>query len=182
MSFFRTVDRREDPVLSHNFLVTLLESNSDAAMEAALSNLGNSAAAGFSECSGLEMSLEIEEHKQGGQNSHVLKFPSRTTWTNITLKRGLSSNSDLWDWYYGFVEGRGARLDGIVVLQDSQHLPHTIWSFRRGLPAKYTGPSMNAGQSNVAIETLEIAHEGLEILPNDNMGMIEVGPFVSEVF
>lgn len=184
MTFLGAIDTREDPALGHNFLIALVESGSTIAISgaAAIAAINDAVAGGFSECTGLEMTLEIEEHKQGGQNSHVLKFPSRTTWTNISLKRGLGLSSELWDWYYSFVEGRGVRRDGIIVLQDSNRLPHTIWSFYRGLPAKYTGPSMNAGQSSVAIEALEIAHEGLALVPNDAMGLIEIGPFVSQVF
>ena len=47
------------------------------------------------------------------------------------------------------------------VLLNEQHLPSNIWFFRRGLPVKYTGPSLNATQNNVAIEAIEIAHEGI---------------------
>jgi phage tail-like protein len=184
MTTFGSVDTREDPALSHNFLIALLDAGSALAMSgaSAIAAINDAPAAGFSECSGLEMTLEIEEHKNGGQNGTVLKFPTRTSWSNVVLKRGLGVTSDLWDWYYSFVEGRGTRRDGVIVLQNARQSPHTIWSFSCGLPAKYTGPSMNAQQSNVAIETLEIAHEGLAIVPKDGAGTIEIGPFISEVF
>ena len=57
------------------------------------------------------------------------------------------------------------RRDGLIVLMNNLFIPHNIWYFRRGLPIKYTGPSMNAGQSNVAIESMEIAHEGVYMVP-----------------
>ena len=116
---------------------------------------------GFSECSGLEMSLQIEEFREGGNNGRLLKFPTRVTWSNITLKKGVGSGTALWDWHYGFTEGKGKRRDGVIVLLNDRHLPNNIWYFRRGLPVKYTGPSLNATQSSVAIESIEIAHEGL---------------------
>jgi phage tail-like protein len=59
------------------------------------------------------------------------------------------------------VTGQGRRRDGLIVLLDEQHNARKIWRFSRGLPMKYTGPSMNATQNAVAIESIEIAHEGV---------------------
>lgn len=151
--------QRSDPVLGFNFLVTFVDSTS--ALSTAISAIHSAAVGGFSECSGLEMSMQVEEYKEGGRNGATLKFPTRVSWTNITLKRGMTSDTTLWDWHYGFVQGRGKRRDGIIVLQNDLHLPVSTWNFKRGFPAKWTGPSMNASQNNVAVETLEIAHEGL---------------------
>jgi phage tail-like protein len=95
----------------------------------------------------------------------VLKFPNRVTWTNLTLKKGIGVGTALWDWHYGFVLGRGRRRDGTIMLLDEQRQPQQVWFFRRGLPVKYTGPSLNATQNNVAIETLEVAHEGIHQVP-----------------
>src|SRR5262245_40625272 len=152
-----------NPVLGYNFLITLVDSSS--VLATALSAIQNVAVAAFSECSGLETSQKIEEYNEGGRNGAVLKFPGRVSWTNIVLKHGMTANTDLWDWYYSFVEGRGRRRDGVIVLQNDLHLPVTIWNFKRGLPAKWTGPSMNAIQNNVAIEAIEIADEGLVQMP-----------------
>jgi phage tail-like protein len=148
-----------NPVLGYNFLITFVDSSS--VLATALSAIQHVALGGFSECSGLETSQKIEEYNEGGRNGAVLKFPGRVSWNNLVLKRGMTSNTDLWDWYYSFVEGRGTRRDGVIVLQNDLHLPVNIWNFKRGLPAKWTGPSMNASQNNVAIEAIEIAHEGL---------------------
>jgi phage tail-like protein len=70
---------------------------------------------------------------------------------------------DLWQWHYDFSQGVGTRRDGMIVLQDEQQAPSIVWSFTRGLPVKWTGPSFNAGQSQVAFEEIEIAHEGITI-------------------
>jgi phage tail-like protein len=158
---------RSDPVLSHNFVVSLLDTSSVLATigSALLSSLLDVAVGGFSECQGLEASMKVEEYSEGGNNGAVLKFPGRVSWTNITLKRGLAANSSLWDWSYGFVQGKGKRRDGVIVLLNGMMLPNTIWYFRRGLPLKYSGPQMNAAQNHVAIESIEISHEGIYQLP-----------------
>jgi phage tail-like protein len=158
---------RFDPVLSHNFVISLLDTSSSLALASsiALSAIMDIALGGFSECGGLDMSLDIEEYKEGGRNGEILKFPTRVKWSNITLKKGVGAGTALWDWHYGFVEGRGKRRDGVIVLQNELHIPNNIWYFRRGLPVKYTGPTLNASQNSVAIESIEIAHEGIYQVP-----------------
>jgi len=167
MSLLSAVGVRADPLLNHNFIVSLVDSSSTLGLLGSLASSAilDVAVGGFSECSGLEMSMQAEEYKEGGRNGAVLKFPSRVTWSNLTLKKGIGVGTALWDWHFGFVEGRGKRRDGIITLLDAQHVPSTIWFFRRGLPVKYTGPSLNATQNNVAIEAIEIAHEGIHQVP-----------------
>lgn len=158
---------RTDPLMGHNFLISLLDTSSTWATfkTAAISAVTDVALGGFSECSGLEMSLDMEEVEEGGRNGTKLKFPTRVKWQNLTLKKGVGAGTALWDWHYGFAEGQGKRRDGIIVLQNDLHIPNNIWYFRRGLPVRYSGPSLNAGQSAVAIESIEIAHEGLWQVP-----------------
>jgi phage tail-like protein len=164
---FGAVGQRLDPPLNHNFLVSLLDSSSGlvAALGSAVSAITDAAVAGFSECSGLEMSLKVEDYNEGGRNGTVLKFPTRISWGPITLKRGVALSSTLWDWQFGFVQGLGHRRDGIITLLNEQQLPLTVWYFRRALPVKYTGPALNATQNNVAIESIELVHEGIYQLP-----------------
>ncbi|PWU14360.1 MAG: hypothetical protein C5B50_17425 [Verrucomicrobia bacterium] len=153
---------RVDPYRAFNFLITLIDSTS--VLSAAVSSIQTVAQGGFSECSGLEMSLDIEEYREGGNNGTLLRFPSRTKWGNLRFKRGIAISDDLWNWHYSFAIGQVRRRDGVVVLQDEQHNPVKVWSFSRGLPVKWTGPAMNAMQNQVAIEEIEIAHEGLKLL------------------
>jgi phage tail-like protein len=163
-----TVGSRQDPVLAFNFQVSLTDSSSSvvsALTTVTLSSVGLTVVAGFSECSGLEGTLELHEHMAGGRNDGVLRFPTRMKWSNLTLKRGMARSTDLWDWYAGFAVGNAVRKDGVIVLQNEQHSPQRVWGFRRGLPIKYTGPTLNAAQSSVAIESIEIAHEGLYVVP-----------------
>ena len=158
---------RADPVLNHNFVVSLLDTSSALAAvgSALMSAVNDVLLGGFSECSGLEMSLKVAEYNEGGNNGAVLKFPGRVSCGNLTLKKGQGSSSALWDWHYSFVVGRGKRRDGLIVLLNELHVPNNIWYFRRGLPLKYTGPAMNATQNSVAIESIEISHEGLWQMP-----------------
>lgn len=156
---------RTDPLLSHNFLITLIDTSSSLAMSVLTSAVFDVALGGFTECAGLEMSLDVEEYREGGRNGETLQFPTRVRWSKITLKKGMGAGTALWDWHYGFVTGAGKRRDGLVVLMNDLHLPAHIWYFRRGLPTRYSGPSLTAMQSAVAIESIEITHEGIYQVP-----------------
>lgn len=168
---------RGDPPLAHNFVISLLDTSStlSAVGGAALSAILDVALGGFSEASGLEASLKTEDYNEGGRNGGALRFPTRVQWSNLVLKKGLSAGTALWDWHYGFVEGRGKRRDGVIVLLTDLKVPHNIWTFRRGLPVKYSGPSLNAAQNAVAVESIEIAHEGLWQLPYVGYGAAAAG-------
>jgi len=157
-----TQGQRVDPYRAFNFIIRLVDSSGSPG--GTTTSQQSSPAAGFSECSGVEMSLDVEEYKEGGNNSVTLRFPTRVKWTNIRLKRGVALSDDLWQWHYSFVQGQVLRRDGTVTLMDEEQNPVKTWSFRRGLPVKWTGPSLNATGNQVAIEELEIAHEGLKLL------------------
>ena len=151
---------RIDPLGVFNFYLTLLDASNvvGTLITAALSYK----VAGFSECSGLEATLEVFEYKEGGLNDHVHKFPTRASFANITLKHGvIYLYDDLWSWHNDWVLGKGKRKDGLIVLMDEAKQPAKIWRFKQGIPMKWSGPALNANQSSVAIESLEISHEGL---------------------
>ena len=150
---------RVDPYRAFNFLITLVDSGAGSGPPQK-----SQASGGFSECTGLDISLDIEEYKEGGNNGLILRFPTRVKWSNLRLKRGIAQSDELWLWHFGFVGGQVARRDGVVTLQDEQQNSVKSWSFTRGLPVKWTGPSLNASQNQIAIEELEIAHEGLRLL------------------
>jgi phage tail-like protein len=151
---------RIDPLSTFNFYITLIDSSNVAGtlISAAL----NYFVAGFSECSGIDASIEVIDFKEGGVNDYVHKFATRTSFSNLTLKHGvIFLSDDLWRWHNDWVQGNGKRKDGLIVLLDESRSPAKVWKFKRGIPSKWVGPSLNAAQSNVAIESLEIAHEGL---------------------
>lgn len=171
MGLLGNVGTRRDPLLNHNFSISLVDTSSPLAIveSLALSGIADTAVAGFSECSGLDVTMQAEEYKEGGRNGAVLKFPNRITWAPLVLKRGMTFDHTLWDWFYGFVLGRGRRRDGVVTLLDENQAASQIWFFRRGLPTKYTGPALNATQNTVAIESIEITHEGLYQVPGGGL-------------
>jgi phage tail-like protein len=153
---------RVNPLAVFNFYLTLIDSSNLGGT--ILSAVLNYAVAGFSEVSGLEATVEVMEFKEGGENSYVHKFPTRASFSNIVLKHGvIYLYDDLWTWHNDFVLGQGKRKDGLIVLEDEKGQPAKIWKFKRGIPMKWTGPSLNATQNAVAIESLEISHEGLEM-------------------
>ncbi len=134
---------------------------------------------GFQEVTGLESTLEIREYKEGGRNDHAFKFATSVTFGNITFKRGVATVPDLWLWYNSVRRGSfGARRSVLIAHLDSEGQAALLWYVRRALPAKYSGPSWNAGQSSVAIESLEIAHEGLDLIPAQAFGAGGVAPRV----
>ena len=163
--------RRIDPLGVFNFYLTLIDTADVVTANVVTANVVgklitaavNFEVAGFSECSGLEATVEFQEYREGGQNGFVYKFPTRATFANLTLRHGVIYRyDDLWSWHNDFVTGQGKRKDGtIVLLDESRSNPAKVWWFHRGLPTKWVGPALNANQSAVAFESLEIAHEGL---------------------
>jgi phage tail-like protein len=117
----------------------------------------------FSECSGLGANTNPVEYREGGVNKTVRKIPGLKKFSSITLKRGVTIDSALWDWRKSVLDGQIVRKDGSITLLDEVGQEALRWNFAQGWPTKWEGPSLNATGSEVAIETLEIAHEGLEL-------------------
>jgi phage tail-like protein len=119
--------------------------------------------AGFQEVTGLGAQLEVTSYAEGGLNDFVHQLPLRHSWNRIVLKRGVTNDQGLWLWYLaGLSQSIGARRDGSITLHDAEGTPVVSWFFRGGLAAKWDGPAFNAQQGAVAIESLEIAHEGID--------------------
>ena len=117
--------------------------------------------AGFSECGGLEVETEIYEYAEGGHNENLLRFPTRTKHTSITLRRGIAG-SVYWDWYDDVVDGLIRQRNGTISVLDSDGGGVAAeWQVRDAFPCKWIGPELVADQSAVAIETLELCHHGL---------------------
>jgi phage tail-like protein len=116
---------------------------------------------GFTEVSGLESSVEVEEYREGGVNGFVHKLPGRTSHSNLVLQHGLTSLSTLWNWYHNTTLGAIQRKNGTIVLLDPQQIPVMWWNFRNAVPVRWTGPTFSAVSDEVGAESLELAHEGL---------------------
>jgi phage tail-like protein len=114
------------------------------------------------ECSGLESTTEIIENREGGHNTTPYKHPGKTTYTDITLKWGMTASEELWIWRQQIVDGNVQRKSGSIVVYDTaNHREVARWNFVNAWPSKWTGPSFNAAENAIAVETLVLAHEGI---------------------
>lgn len=138
---------RNDPFSAFNFLV----------------EIDNVTMAGFSECSGLTAETDPIEYRNGDEDITVRKLPGLKKFTNITLKRGFTNAAELWEWRKTVLDGRTERQSGSIVLLNEAREEALRYNFTEGWPCKWEGPSLNAKNNEVAIETLEICHEGLEL-------------------
>jgi phage tail-like protein len=120
------------------------------------------AIAAFAEVSGLESETAVVEYRTG-DSSATRKLPGLTKYANIVLKRGMTLDLALWQWRKSVVDGRAERRNGSIVVSDEAGKDMLRINFFRGWPCKWEGPALNAKANEVAIETLEIANEGLEI-------------------
>lgn len=125
--------------------------------------------ADFSECTGLVSEIGTEEYVEGGENRFAHTFPTRRSSPNLVLKRGSTASAALWSWYGEWESlGQVTPRDGQVLLMTSVEdatVPVRVWAFRRGFPVKVAGPDLNAQSPAVAVESIEIAHHGLSLVP-----------------
>jgi phage tail-like protein len=118
----------------------------------------------FRECTGLGSENEVVEYKASTDKGKfvIKKVPGNLKWNNITLKRGITDAMDLWKWRGLVEQGKvdEARKNGTITMFNHQGEPVAKWEFTNAWPSKLSGPSANAGNNEVAIEELEITHEG----------------------
>lgn len=139
----------EDPLLGFNFLLEL-----------------EGAAAGyFTECSGIGSEHEIVEHKVVDKQGHeiVRKIPGRLKWQDITLKRGITSDLQLWAWRDAVVLGKvgEARKNITITMLDREYNPVSMWHFSNAWPSKVTGPSLKSDSNEFGVEEVTLVHEGM---------------------
>ena len=138
---------RNDPYASFNFIVQIDGVDAGA----------------FSEVTGLENDTDVVEYRNGNDLGAKRKLPGLTKLPNITLKRGFTKDTALWDWRKGVLSGAIERKNGTISLLNEAREPARRFHFTNGWPAKWQGPAFHAGNSEVAIETLEIACESIEL-------------------
>jgi len=117
----------------------------------------------FTECSGLQGEVEVFSYEEGGCNNFIHKLPGRTKFSNITLKRGFTYSDELWIWFQGVVEGVFERKNLSVKLMDNAGNEIKRWNVFSAYPVKYVCPTLNTGQNEVIIETIELTHEGMSL-------------------
>jgi phage tail-like protein len=115
----------------------------------------------FTEVSGLSVEYEVEEFKEGGVNDFVHKLRGRAKFPNLVLKRGITSNEEFTKWFAACRE-QIERRELTLTMLDQTLKPVRTWSFVGAFPVKWTGPDFKAHSDAAAIETIEIAHQGLK--------------------
>lgn len=139
--------KRNDPFAAFNFVVQIDGVN----------------VAGFSEVSGLTTETDVIEYREGNEDITPRKLPGLRKYANITLKRGFTDSQDLWKWRQTVMQGKTERKSGTIILQNEQRQPALKWSFKEAWPRKWEGPSLNAKNNEIAIETLEIVCEDISL-------------------
>lgn len=118
---------------------------------------------GFREASGLDSAQDPIEYREGTDKFLTArKLPGLNKYSNISLKWGITDDATLWEWRKKAIDGKVERKSGSIILFNDAQEEKVRWNFRDGWPTKWTGPTFNATGNEVAIETLEIAHEGVE--------------------
>ncbi len=155
----------EDPLPSYRYVVSL--DPTDSYLPFAQSSVITLIAAGqFSEVTGLGAQLEILAQPEGGRNDYVHQLPVRHSYSRIVLKRGVVRDPGLFFWYQaGLTQSIGARRDGAIVLLTPLQVPAVGWIFRGGLASGWKGPELKGTDNGIAVESIEIAHEGLLQVP-----------------
>lgn len=116
---------------------------------------------GFNQVSGLEADINTEEYHEGGENSFVHNLPTLTKYPNLSLKKGIIDFS-LWDWHMNIRKGIIIRKNIRITLINIKGEDGMSWFFKGAFPVRWIGPELNAENSTVAIETLEVVHLGIE--------------------
>lgn len=137
--------RETDPLLSFNFTV----------------ETGGVLQAFFNECTGLNSEVQAVEYRNGDDPSTMRKIPGLVKYGNITLKRGLIDSPDFIEWIQKAIDGDVQRISLSIIVNDELKEERVRYNFENAWPAKFTGPDLKAGDNSVAMESLEIAHEGV---------------------
>lgn len=128
-----------------------------------LLELDGIARAAFQEVTGFDSQVDVKEYREGGENTTVRKLPGLTKYSNIQLKWGMiQDETELQDWHQNAVRGEIERKNGSIVLLGRTGEEAARWNFVRAWPTKWDGPDLNAEGNDIAVETLELVHEGIE--------------------
>ncbi len=120
--------------------------------------------ASFSECDGLEMTTEVKTIREGGNNGRQIRLAGPAGFGQLTLKRGMTANFELWDWVYAFHANPQLRADAEVVFFASDgETVRCSFQLSRCIPVKVKAPALNAKDGMVAIEELQLAYESLKL-------------------
>jgi phage tail-like protein len=117
----------------------------------------------FRECSGIEVEVETLDYMEGGSNDFVHKLPTRVKYPNVVLKRGVTHEEALAKWFFDSRVTPQRKSMTITLLGPGTKEVRS-WTFMNAYPVKWTGPSLNASSNQVAVESLEVVHNGLRLV------------------
>lgn len=121
-------------------------------------------AAAFSECDGLEITMDVKTIREGGNNGKQIRLTGAFNYGQVTLKRGMTANFDLWDWVTETLTNPSLRADAqIVLLGEDRKTERASFILSRCLPTKLKAPALNAKDGMVAIEELQLSYESLTL-------------------
>jgi phage tail-like protein len=145
---------RDDPYPAYAFEVVLTGISED----------GKAVKGSFMEVAGLGVEIPAIEYRNGSEDITVRKIPGLKKFANLTLKWGVTGDMAFWNWILKGMNGqdKALRTEGAVILLDESRKEVMRWMIKRAWPCKFTCPPLNAKNNEIAIETLEICHEGLD--------------------
>ena len=120
----------------------------------------------FTNVGGIGSETEVIAHKIVNDKTGetlIQQIPGRLSWTPVTLKRGVTSNIDIWEWRQKVVEGKvdAARTNCSIVAYDQGNTEIARWNFTNAWPSKVVGPDMDSGAVDYMVEDMTIVHEGV---------------------
>jgi len=120
--------------------------------------------AAFSECDGLEMTMDVKTIREGGNNGRQIRLTGPLTFGQVTMKRGMTSNLELWDWFNLMLTDQSLRADAeVVIFAADGETERARFQLSRCVPVKLKSPPLSAKDGAVAIEELQIAYEKLTL-------------------
>lgn len=117
----------------------------------------------FTEAEGLQIEIDVTEYEEGGSNGFVHRLPGRARISNLTLKRGLVQSNQLFKWQAEITQGKITRRNVSVVMYDPAGTEVVRWNLIKAYPVRWIGPAGRVNENVASIETLELAHAGLEL-------------------
>ncbi len=117
--------------------------------------------AGFSEVTGLQVEIDVEEYREGGLNGYIHRFAGKARYpARLVLKHGFFDSREMWKWQNGIIEGNMQRKNVSIVLHNDQGDEKARWNIKKAYPVKWSGPDFRAQAAEIALETLELVHNG----------------------
>ena len=127
----------------------------------------------FAECTGLEATMEVKVIKEGGRNYGVIQRSGPVTFATVVLKRGMTTTRDLYKWFELVGNGSYAyRLAATVTMFDVSGKGVLSWKLEKAIPVKFKAAELNAKNTEIGVEELHLAHEGLMLLPSPKVAQL----------